>query len=165
MGKKITASLKNTRHATMIKALLKLADFANPQMLEKLTNKFIAVRDSLVQDIENSKQEEADQVSNHGTFMTVSQETLDECRGRVAENKEKHQENEQNIQAMNELLEQSQKDLIAAEADLDFETNRWANVVALFEKMFAELENERDAIDEVIEICTGINVSAETMER
>lgn len=46
--KKITASLKNTRHASMIKALLKLADFANPEMLERLTNKFIAVRDSLL---------------------------------------------------------------------------------------------------------------------
>jgi hypothetical protein len=70
----------------MVKALLKLADFANPEMLERLTNKFIAVRDSLLQDIENSKQEEQDQVANHATFMAVSQETLDECRGRVAEN-------------------------------------------------------------------------------
>jgi len=84
----------------MIKALLKLTDFANPDMLERLTNKFIAVRDSLLQDIENSRQEEEDQLANHETFMTVSQETLDECRERVVENKEKHHENEQNIAAM-----------------------------------------------------------------
>ena len=84
--KKIQNQLKKTRHATMIKALLKLADFANPEMLNRLVDKFIAVRDSLVQDIENSNQEEADQQANFETFMDVSEETLTECRARVAEN-------------------------------------------------------------------------------
>jgi len=44
----------------MIKALLKLTDFANPEMLERLKGKFQAVRDSLVEDILNSNNEEAD---------------------------------------------------------------------------------------------------------
>ena len=116
----------------MVKALLKLADFANPEMLERLQNKFIAVRDSLLQDIENSRQEEADQLANHETFMTVSEETLTECRGRVTENREKHAENENAIAEMHALRDQSQKDLAQAEADLEFEINRWANVDALF---------------------------------
>jgi len=35
----------------------------------------------------------------------------------------------------------------------------------MFEKMFAELENEADAINEVIDIITQVEVSEETMAR
>ncbi len=44
----------------MIKALLKLADFANPDMLNRLIGKFNEVRASLVSDIAYALQEEDD---------------------------------------------------------------------------------------------------------
>ena len=46
--KKVGETIKNSKFSSMIKALLKLTDFANPEMLERLKGKFQEVRDSLV---------------------------------------------------------------------------------------------------------------------
>ena len=42
--KKVSEALKKTKYGSMIKALLKLADFANSDMLMRLREKFAAVR-------------------------------------------------------------------------------------------------------------------------
>ena len=49
--KRVGNTLKKTRFSTMIKALLKLADFANADVLARLVAKFEEVRASLVSDI------------------------------------------------------------------------------------------------------------------
>ena len=56
----------------MIKALLKLSDFANPEMLARVTSKFVEVRESLVSDIAASIAEEANSLAAHNVFMAVS---------------------------------------------------------------------------------------------
>jgi len=49
--KKVAESLKKTKYSAMIKALLKLADFANPEMLARLVGKFQAVRAEMLKGI------------------------------------------------------------------------------------------------------------------
>jgi hypothetical protein len=49
--KRVGNTLKKTKYSTLIKVLLKLADFANSDMLARLTAKFNEVRASLVTDI------------------------------------------------------------------------------------------------------------------
>jgi hypothetical protein len=56
----------------MIKALLKLADFANPEMLARLVAKFNEVRASLVSDIANALAAEDDEAAAYATFMGIS---------------------------------------------------------------------------------------------
>merc|ERR1712228_1031999 len=53
--KKVTEALKNTKYGSMIKALLKLADFANSEMLGRLREKFAAVRAEMLQGIADTK--------------------------------------------------------------------------------------------------------------
>ena len=56
----------------MIKALLKLADFANSDMLAKLRGRFGEVRAELVAGIAFALQEEEDQLGAFTTFMGIS---------------------------------------------------------------------------------------------
>jgi len=70
----------------MIKALLKLADFANSDMLTKLRGRFNEVRAELVQGIAFALQEEDDQLGAYATFMGISQTTVDDARQRIVDN-------------------------------------------------------------------------------
>ncbi len=70
----------------MIKALLKLADFANSDMLTKLRGRFNEVRAELVQGIAFALQEEDDQLGAYTTFMGISQTTVDDARQRIVDN-------------------------------------------------------------------------------
>merc|ERR1711907_651214 len=73
--KKVSEALKKTKYGSMIKALLKLADFANSDMLMRLREKFAAVRAEMVQGIADTLAAEADQLSAYTNFMAVSQQT------------------------------------------------------------------------------------------
>jgi len=71
--KKVSEALKSTKYGSMIKALLKLADFANSEMLGRLREKFAAVRAELLQSIADTHAAEEDQLSAYTNFMAVSQ--------------------------------------------------------------------------------------------
>ena len=70
--KKVGETLKKTKFSSLIKALLKLADFANSEMLAKLRTKFQEVRAELVAGIAFALQEEDDQLAAYTTFMGIS---------------------------------------------------------------------------------------------
>merc|ERR1712046_103111 len=78
--KKVGEALKATKYGSMIKALLKLADFADSDMLQRLREKFAAVRAELLQGIADAKAAEADQLAAYTNFMAVSQQTVDDAR-------------------------------------------------------------------------------------
>jgi len=81
----------------MFKALLKLADFANSDMLDRLREKFSAVRAELVQSIIDTNAAEADQLAAYSNFMAVSQETVDDARQRIIDNRAAHAQCVQDI--------------------------------------------------------------------
>merc|ERR1712151_959091 len=155
----LTESLKNTKYASMVKALIKLADFANAEMLARLTEKFQAVRAGLVQGIADAEQSEADALAAYTEFMAVSQQTFDDARQRIVDNRAAHAQCVQDIADTEAFREQRQADLAVAEEDLATELARWAAVEATFNKMFAELANEADAISEVIDVVTSVQMS------
>lgn len=164
--KKVGQAIKtNSKYSPMIKALLKLTDFANPEMLARLTGKFQAVRDSLVTDIDNSNQNEADELAAYDAFMAMGAATIETCRANVARDTELLAQNAANIEASLARRAQAEVDLAIAQDDLETETNRWAGVQAMFDKMMAELANEADAINEIIDIIASVDVSDETFER
>jgi len=70
--KKLESALKNTRWGSMMTALIRLADFANSEMLEKLRGKFAEVRAEMVQSIVDTKALEEDQLASYTNFMGVS---------------------------------------------------------------------------------------------
>jgi hypothetical protein len=163
--KKINEALKNTKYGSMIKALIKLADFANSEMLDRLRQKFADVRAEMVQGIADTMAAEADQLAAYTNFMAVSQTTVDEARQRIVDNRAALAECIQNIADTEAFREQRQADLAVAEEDLAVELARWDAVQAMFDTLFAELQNEQDAISEVLDVVASINVSEETFER
>ena len=163
--KKVTERLAHTKYGSMIKALLKLADFANSEMLGRLREKFQAVRAEMIQGIADTIAAEADQLAAYTQFMAVSQQTVDDARQRIVDNRAALAQCVQDIADTEAFREQRQADLAVAEADLATELARWAAVEAMFEKLFAELANEADAISDVIDVVSSIPVSEETFER
>jgi len=163
--KKINDALKKTKFSSMIKALLKLADFANTEMLGRLTQKFNDVRASLLQGIADTQAAEADQLASYTAFMAVSQQTVDDARQRIVDNRAALAQCIQDIADTEAFREQRQADLAVAEEDLAVELARWDAVQATFDTLFAELANEQDAINEVIDVVASISVSEETFER
>jgi len=163
--KKVGEALKNTKFGSMIKALLKLADFADSDMLDRLRAKFAAVRAELVQGIIDTQQAEADQLSAYTEFMAVSQTTVDDARQRLVENRAALEQCIKDIADTEAFREQRTADLAVAEEDLATELARWDGVQATFDVLFAELAEERAAIDEVIDVVSSISVSEETFDR
>jgi len=163
--KKVTEALKNTKYGSMIKALLKLADFANSEMLGRLREKFAAVRAEMVQGIADTEAAEADQVAAYSAFMAVSQQTVDDARQRIVDNRAALAQCIQDIADTEAFREQREADLAVAEEDLATELARWDGVQATFDTLFAELQNEADAISEVIEVVASVQVSEETFNR
>merc|ERR1712151_1042231 len=148
-----------------IKALLKLADFANSEMLGRLREKFAAVRAEMVQGIADTEAAEADQVAAYTAFMAVSQQTVDDARQRIVDNRAALAQCVQDIADTEAFREQREADLAVAEDDLATELARWDGVQALFDKFFAEIANEQEAISEVIDLVASVSVSEETFER
>merc|ERR1719486_1132645 len=136
----------------MIKALLKLADFANSDMLQRLREKFASVRGEMVQSIADTHAAEADQLAAYTSFMAVSQQTVDDARQRIVENRAALAQCVQDIADTEAFREQRQADLAVAEEDLATELARWDAVQAMFDKMFAELNEEAAAISDVIDV-------------
>jgi hypothetical protein len=163
--KKVGESLKKTRFSSMIKALLKLSDFADPTMLAKVKARFIEVRESLVTDIANAIGDEADSLAAFNTFMGISQDTVDQARARVAANTAALEQCNLDIESTLTTRETATADLAQAEEDLATELARWDGVKATFDKLFAELANEEAAINEVIDLVASVEVSDETLER
>merc|ERR1712151_1064652 len=163
--KKLTESLANTKYSSMIKALIKLADFANAEMLARLAEKFQAVRAEMVQGIADAEASEADQLAAYTNFMAVSQQTVDDARQRIVDNRAALAQCIQDIADTEAFREQREADLAVAEEDLATELARWAAVEATFEKMFGELANEQAAIGEVLDVLAGLSVSEETYNR
>ena len=163
--KKVGDALKNTKYGSMIKALLKLADFADSDMLQRLREKFAAVRAELLQQIADTNAAEADQLSAYTAFMAVSQQTVDDARQRIVENRAALAQCIQDIADTEAFREQRQADLAVAEEDLATEIARWDGVQALFDELFAQLADEQSAISEVIDVVSSITVSEETFER
>jgi len=163
--KKVSEKLKNTKYGSMIKALLKLADFANSDMLQRLREKFQSVRGEMVQSIADTHAAEADQLSAYTGFMAVSQTTVDDARQRIVDNRAALAQCIQDIADTEAFREQRQADLAVAEEDLATELARWDGVQALFDQLFADLANEQEAISEVIDVVASIDISEETFER
>jgi hypothetical protein len=163
--KKVSDKLKNTKYGSMIKALLKLADFANSDMLQRLQEKFSAVRAEMLQSIADTEAAEADQLAAYTNFMAVSQTTVDEARQRIVENRAALAQCVQDIADTEAFREQRQADLAVAEEDLATELARWDGVQALFDQLFADLANEQDAISDVIDLIASVEVSEETFDR
>merc|ERR1712167_184734 len=114
-----------TKFGSMIKALLKLTDFANSEMLAKLREKFAAVRAEMVQSIADTEAAEADQLSAYTTFMAVSQQTVDDARQRLVENRAALEQCVQDIADTEAFRAQREADLAVAEDDLATELARW----------------------------------------
>jgi len=163
--KKVTEKLRNTKYGSMIKALLKLADFANSEMLGRLREKFMDVRAEMVQGIADTQAAEADQLAAYTNFMAVSQQTVDDARQRIVDNRAALAQCVQDIADTEAFREQRQADLAVAEEDLAVELARWDAVQAMFDTLFAELQNEAEAIGEVLDVIASITVSDETFER
>merc|ERR1711990_920827 len=163
--KKVEAALKATKYGAMVKALLKLADFANSEMLGRLREKFAAVRAELLQSIADTHQAEADQLAAYTNFMGVSQQTVDDARQRLVDNRAALAQCIQDIADTEAFREQRQADLAVAEDDLATELTRWDGVQATFDRLFAELAEEQSAISDVIDLVASVNVSEETFER
>jgi len=163
--KKVEEKLRNTKYGSMVKALLKLADFANAEMLGRLREKFADVRAEMVQGIADTQAAEADQLAAYTNFMAVSQQTVDDARQRIVDNRAALAQCVQDIADTEAFREQRQADLAVAEEDLAVELARWDAVQAMFDKLFAELQNEADAIGEVLDVISSISVSDETFER
>merc|ERR1719382_1143935 len=108
---------------------------------------------------------EADQLAAYTSFMAVSQQTVDDARQRIVDNKAALAQCIQDIADTEAFREQRQADLAVAEEDLAVELARWAAVEATFEKMFAEIKNEKAAIGEVLDVVASLSVSEETFER
>merc|ERR1711948_115921 len=98
-------------------------------------------------------------------FMAVSQQTVDDARQRIVDNRAALAQCVQDIADTEAFREQRQADLAVAEEDLATEIARWDGVQALFDTLFAELANEQDAINEVIDVVSSIDVSEETFAR
>merc|ERR1712072_767719 len=163
--KKLGDALKNTKYGSMIKALLKLADFADSEMLQRLREKFAAVRAEMVQSIIDTQAAEADQLAAYTNFMAVSQQTVDDARQRITDNRAALAQCIQDIADTEAFREQRRADLVVAQDDLATEIARWDGVQATFDKLFAELANETAAINDVIDLVSSISVSEETFDR
>merc|ERR1711981_156676 len=163
--KKVTEALRKTKYGSMIKALLKLADFANSEMLGRLREKFSAVRAEMIQGIADTIAAEADQLAAYTQFMAVSQQTVDDARQRIVENRAALAQCVQDIADTEAFREQRQADLAVAEEDLATEIARWDGVQAVFDGLFAQLADEQAAISEVIDVVSSISVSDKTFER
>ncbi len=135
--KKVGEKLAKTKFSSMIKALLKLADFANSDMLAKLRGRFGEVRAELVAGIAFALQEEEDQLGAFTTFMGISQTTVDDARQRIVENTAALEQCVQDIADAEAFREQRVKDQAQAEADLAAEHERWNKVEAEFDALFA----------------------------
>jgi len=164
---KLGAALKKTKFGSVIKALLKLADFANPAMLRRLVKKFKDVRASLVTGIANIESEESEQVEAFKKFMDISQTTVDNARTRVKNNTAALKKCIKDIADTEAFRAQRKLDLAQAEKDLADEHARWKGVVAIFTKLFAELANEASAIMQIIDLVRGLdkNTTDETKFR
>merc|ERR1711990_249952 len=134
-------------------------------MLQRLQEKFAAVRVEMVQSIADTLAAEDDQLAAYSAFMAVSQQTVDDARQRIVDNRAALAQCIQDIADTEAFREQRQADLAVAEEDLAVELARWDAVQATFDTLFAELANEQDAINEVIDVVSSINVSEETFER
>lgn len=53
--------MKNNKYANTILALIKIMDFANPEMLARLIGKFTEVRNSMLTSVEDTRQRDADE--------------------------------------------------------------------------------------------------------
>merc|ERR1712159_383411 len=163
--KKVSEALKHTKYGSMIKALLKLADFANSDMLQRLREKFAAVRAEMVQSIADTLAAEDDQLAAYTAFMAVSQQTVGDARQRIVDNRAALAQCVQDIADTEAFREQREADLAVAEEDLATELARWDAVQALFDQLFADLQNEQDAINEVIDLVANVSISEETFDR
>merc|ERR1711990_548836 len=134
-------------------------------MLQRLQEKFAAVRAEMVQSIADTLAAEDDQLAAYTAFMAVSQQTVDDARQRIDDNRAALAQCIQDIADTEAFREQRQADLAVAEDDLATEIARWDAVQATFDQMFAELANEQEAISEVIDLVASVSVSEETFER
>merc|ERR1711924_541830 len=107
---------------------------------------------------------EADQLAAYTNFMAVSQQTVDDARQRIVDNRAAHAQCVQDIADTEAFREQRQADLAVAEEDLATEFARWDAAQAMFDKI-AELNEEAAAISDVIDVCASLDVSAETFDR
>jgi hypothetical protein len=119
----------------------------------------------MLQSIADTEAAEADQLAAYTNFMAVSQTTVDEARQRIVENRAALAQCVQDIADTEAFREQREADLAVAEDDLVVELARWDGVQATFDQMFAELANEQDAINDVIDVVSSVSVSEETFER
>merc|ERR1719352_876559 len=123
------------------------------------------VRAEMVQGIADTQAAEADQLAAYTGFMAVSQQTVDDARQRIVDNRAALAQCIQDIADTEAFREQRQADLAVAEDDLATELARWDAVQASFDKFFAEIANEQEAISEVIDLVASVSVSEETFER
>jgi len=65
--------MKNNKYAKTILALIKIMDFANPEMLARLTGKFEEVRAEMLNGVEETRQRDADEQAAFEAFMARSQ--------------------------------------------------------------------------------------------
>merc|ERR1711970_59635 len=139
-----------------MKALLKLADFANSEMLGRPREKFAAVRAEMLQGIADTQAAEEDQLAAFTSFMAVSQQTVDDARQRIEENRAALAQCIQDIADTEAFREQRQADLAVAEEDLATEIARWDGVQAVFDELFAQLADENAAVGEVLDVLSTI---------
>jgi len=140
-------------------------DFANGEAVQKVMQLF----DDLELNLHESRAEmdrvNAQQIQTYMTFMTVSQETIDQANGRIMANQLDLDVVNADIAHQEDLRDTAAADRDTAQEDLDEETARWAGVQASYEAYVAELMHELDALDRCIGVFSSFDMSDDMLAR
>jgi len=107
----------------------------------------------------------AQEIDTYDAFMVVCHQTIDEATARLVANNAElvivnsdiaHQENARDVAA---------EDRDTAQQDLDEEEARWDAYVTNYEAYIAEVMHELDALDQVIGLFSGADISDDMLAR
>lgn len=107
----------------------------------------------------------AQQIVVYEAFMVMCQETIDQANARIVANQADLDVVNAEIAHQENLRDTAAEDRDVAQMDLDEETARWDAYVATYEAYIAELMSELDALDQVIGLFAGADISDEMLDR
>ena len=107
----------------------------------------------------------AREIEVYNAFMIQAQDTIDQANARITANQADLDVVNAEIAHQENLRDTAAEDRDTAQADLDEETARWDAYVANYEAYIAELMKELDALDQVIGLFAGADISDEMLDR
>jgi len=152
--------------AHLAQALAELAqDFADQSATQKVLDLLNQLFGNLMESRADADRVNVSQIEVFNKYLAVCYDTIEQAEARLLANNAELEVVNSDIAHQEEARDIAANDRDVAQQDLDDETARWDAYVTNYEAYIAELMHELDALDQVIGLFAGADISDEMLAR